>query len=355
MRQHILTTGLCLIFLAGPALTLLQAADPVTLDNVVDPGPNSPLEPLAERFSLDRAVQFLDSAALQWQKERKCCTCHTNYAYLYTRPAIGHAAAAHGQVRTFAEQLVEQRWPDKGPRWDAEVVATAAALAHNDAATTGTLHQATRAALDRMWTLQRSDGGWNWLKCDWPPMESDDDYGVVLAALAAGVAPEKYAESPAARQGLDGIRRYLQANPPPTLHHRMMVLWAARYLPDLMTAQQKQACVSEMLERQNPDGGWSLAALGNWQRDDGSPQDLQSSDGYGTGFVIYALRMADIAAGHEAIERGVAWLKTHQRQSGRWFTRSLHRDSRHFITHAGTAMAVLALTACETPPRENRP
>ena len=63
---------------------------------------------------------------------------------------------------------------DKGskPRWDTEVVATAAALAINDAATTGTLHPLTRRALDRMWTLQKPDGDWDWLKCDWPPLRA---------------------------------------------------------------------------------------------------------------------------------------------------------------------------------------
>ena len=31
-------------------------------------------------------------------------------------------------------------------------------------------------------------------------------------------------------------------------------------------------------------------------------------------------------------------------ESGRWFTRSLNRDNYHFLTHAGTAFAVMALS-----------
>ena len=42
-----------------------------------------------------------------------------------------------------------------------------------------------------------------------------------------------------------------------------------------------------------------------------------------------------------------AWLEKNQRASGRWFTRSLNTDSYHFITHAGTAYAVMALHACQ--------
>ena len=217
---------------AAPAACLLlvvlattgKADEPVTLDNVVDPGLNSPDEPLAANFSLDRAVHFLDSAALTWQKEQKCFTCHTNFAYLYARPAVSSDATAHRQVREFAEKLIRERWPAEGPRWDAEVVATAASLAFNDAATTRKLHPLTRTALDRIWTVQQKEGGWNWLKCDWPPMESDDHFGVTLAAIAVGVAPDHYAETPAAQQGLAGIRRYLQSNPPPTLHHQAMLL-----------------------------------------------------------------------------------------------------------------------------------
>ena len=54
--------------------------EPVTLDNVEPPTPNRSDERLAAEFSLAHAVHFLDSASLNWQKQRKCFTCHTNYA-----------------------------------------------------------------------------------------------------------------------------------------------------------------------------------------------------------------------------------------------------------------------------------
>lgn len=344
--------SICSVMLAGGLLlaglvTTGKTVEPVTLDNVVDPGPNSPDEPLAEKFSLDRAVHFLDSAALTWQKDHKCFTCHTNFAYLYARPAVSSDAAAHRLVREYAEKLVGERWPAEGPRWDAEIIATAAALAFNDSATTGKLHPRTRTALDKMWTVQQKQGGWSWLKCDWPPMESDDHYGVTLAAIAVGAAPGKYLETPAAQEGLVGIRRYLKDNPPPTLHHQAMLLWAASYLPDLQTAKEQAATVSQLLALQRPDGGWGLATLGNWQRGDHLPQDMESSDGYGTGFVLFVLRRSGMSSSQEALRRGVQWLKTHQRESGRWFTRSLNRDSMHYITHAGTAMAIMALSTCD--------
>ena len=45
-----------------------RAAEPVTLDNFVAPTANPADEPLTAAFSLDRAAEFLDSAALDWQK-----------------------------------------------------------------------------------------------------------------------------------------------------------------------------------------------------------------------------------------------------------------------------------------------
>ncbi len=338
----------CTLFVAlSTGLSLVSAAEPITLQNYVAPAANTPDEPMAKAFSMARATEFLDSAALDWQKTRGCMTCHTNYAYLMARPAVSAAAPAHAEVRKFAEQLVTERWPDKGPRWDAEVVATATVLALNDAATTGQLQDVTRQALDKMWTLQREDGGWTWIKCDWPPMESDDHFGVTFAAVGVGAAPAGYADTPAAKAGMEKLRNYLRENPAPTLHHKAMILWGASYTPNLMSDADKQDCIASLRKLQHEDGGWGLATLGDWQRGDGSAQDTASSDGYGTGFVIYVLRRAGVPANDAQLQRGVAWLRTHQRESGRWFSRSLHADSKHYITHAGTAFAVLALAACD--------
>ncbi|MBX3440703.1 MAG: squalene--hopene cyclase, partial [Planctomycetaceae bacterium] len=84
--------------------SLAAAEDDVTLETVVDPGPNVPDEPQATAYSLDRAVHFLDSAALSWQKQRKCFTCHTNYAYLYARPLHSPDGPALQSVRDFARE-----------------------------------------------------------------------------------------------------------------------------------------------------------------------------------------------------------------------------------------------------------
>ena len=335
----------CLVVAFAP-LSFLPAEE-LTLDNVTKPAPNSVDEPLAETYSLARATRFLDQASLDWTKSRKCFTCHTNFSYLMARPAVSADGKAHQQIRTALETLVEKRWEEKGPRWDAEVAMSAAALALNDRATTGKLHPVTRKALDRMWTLQRDDGGFDWLKCGWPPMESDDDYGAAIALIATHAAPNDYAKTAAARKGVQKLHEYLQKNPPPTLHHTAMLLWADSYGSQSLTPAQREAAVRELLSLQKADGGWALATLGNWKRADGTPQDTKASDGYATGFVVYVLRRSGLSADNEQLQRGIAWLKANQRASGRWYTRSLNKDSKHFISHAGSAFAVLALTSCE--------
>lgn len=345
MRRFFIYCGLFLFPVIAAAHA--RAADAVTLENVQDPGENRSDEPLAKKFALEKAVGFLDNAALQWQKQRQCFTCHTNYAHLYARPSVSADAPAAKEVRRFAEELIQKRWLEKGPRWDAEVVATAAALAFNDSATTGKLHPLTRQALDRMWSVQREDGGFTWIKCDWPPMEHDDHYGATLAAIAVGYAPEGYVQTAAAVKGVEKLKKYLKDNPGPTLHHRAMVLWGASKLDRLLSKEEKQEIVDKLVKLQKPDGGWGLATLGDWKRADSTPQDTDHSDGYGTGFVIYILRQADVPANDPRIGKGIAWLKANQRESGRWFTRSLHKDSKHFITHAGTAFAVMAVAECE--------
>jgi squalene-hopene/tetraprenyl-beta-curcumene cyclase len=58
------------------------------------------------------------------------------------------------------------------------------------------------------------------------------------------------------------------------------------------------------------------------------------------------LRTAGLPADHPQIKNGIEWLKTHQRASGRWYTRSANKDGQHYLTHEGTAFALLALAAC---------
>jgi squalene-hopene/tetraprenyl-beta-curcumene cyclase len=321
-----------------------------------------PDEPVAKTFSLARGVDFLDTVTLSWVRGNQCFSCHTGYPYLLARTSVGDPnAAGLREARKFLEERVAA-W-DKGGKSKGylkglgviertegvtEVVAIAATLALHDGQTTGKLQPATGTALARMWELQQADGSWTWNKEDLAPLEYDDYYGAVYAALGVGHAPEGYARSEAAREGVGRLRRYFQKTPAPNLHHKMYLLWASLALDGLMDRAERERTVKALLALQRADGGWSLPSLGAWKRHNGKLQDKDAgSDGYATGLVVYVLRQAGVAAAAKPIQRGVAWLKANQRESGRWFTRSLNRDGRHYISNAGTAFAILALKACE--------
>ncbi len=324
----------------APAL----ANEPLTLENVPGLAPNRADEPFRSEFSMEAADQFLDVAALNWQKERNCFACHSDYTYLVARPLAGWDAPAHQQIRQKLEQLAEK--PIEGKHAVTHTVMAASVLAQNDTLTTGKLHPITRAALDRIWQVQRDDGGFDWMKFNQPPSEIDDHFGVTVAAIGVGAAPDGYAQTPVAHAGLEKIRRYFDRNPPANLHHRAMKLLASLHLDGIMTESERQQVVKDLSALQKPDGGWGAVTLGNWERCDNQPQDFESSDGYGTGFAIYVLRQAGVPATDSRVQEGIAWLKTHQRQSGRWFTRSMWKDSKHYISHSGTAYAILALAMC---------
>ena len=65
-------------------------------------------------------------------------------------------------------------------------------------------------------------------------------------------------------------------------------------------------------------------------------KDAPASDGHQTGLTIMLLRESGTPADHPAIRAGIKWIKSNQRESGRWWTRSLNTDGPHFITYSGT-------------------
>jgi squalene-hopene/tetraprenyl-beta-curcumene cyclase len=336
--------------LAAPAGASGQA-----LAKAKKPATASAAEPRAAKVSLARSAEFLDAAVLSWTDQYQCASCHTSYLYLMARPALGDPKAPTLlQMRKYLEDRVagwdrggKNTGLPEGSEGVTEVVATAATLAFHDARSTGKLHARTRFALDRMWELQQKDGAWAWNKHDLPPLEHDEYYGAAFAAVGVGHAPDGYARTEKAKAGLAKLRRYFEVSRAPDLHHKAMLLWASLKVEGLMTDGQRKATVKELLALQRPDGGWSLPSLGSWKRHNRKANDPTVSDGYGTGFVVYVLRQAGVPANDARLKRGVAWLKANQRESGRWFTRSLSADRAHYLTNAGTAFAVMALRACE--------
>ena len=346
----------CLALLLVASAEGTEESDVLTLENV----PYSKIivadEPIRASFSPKQAARYLDNASLNWQKQRNCVTCHTNMPYLMARPALGDVLPDSGEVRTFFEDYYLTRWEkgNKQPEKPYRPVVIGAALAFNDAQTTGALADVSRKTLDLMWTTQRENGAWDWAKCGWAPMEIDDHYGVTLAVLAAGIAPGGYAQTEPAQAGLEKARKYLKIHPAPSLHHRIMVAWASLRIEGLMDNKEREAVLETMLLKQLANGGWStpsfLADWKSYERKDGKPHDVNSSDAYGTGLALVVAREMGVPATDCRLQKGVTWLKSNQRESGKWFSRSPVKDSKHYFTNTGCAFALLGLQACGALP-----
>lgn len=304
-------------------------------------------------YSAEKAIDFIERSVSNWQEKRRCVTCHTNGLHLVagaqTTPTSEVLFGSQEFTREYLTSFITGAAKPHGQHGAIEgLVAGASFLAISEMMTDEKLHAETITALDYIWSKQDPSGAWeDWLKCHWGPYEVDDHFGVTLATIALAMAPTEYRNSPKAQEAEGKLHQYLQTHPPTAPHQQAMMLWAARHAPAVAPIERQQAWIASLRKLQQDDGGWVLAQLGDskWQREDGKPHH-QISDGYATALMVYTLRQAGVPKEDTAIIRGIHWLKTNQRQSGRWFTHSPRRDGRHYISQAGTNMALLALHSC---------
>lgn len=335
-------------------LITLAASDLVRAEDGIVVTKNRADEPLAKTFSAQKSIGFIERSVSRWQAKNKCITCHTNGLHL----VAGSLATPQSDVllknrefsRNYLSSYVQQKKEpeDSGHGALEGIVSGTSFLVISEMNTAKTLHPDTETALDYIWTQQSESGAWDsWLKCHWAPFEVDDHFGTSLAAIALAMTPDAYRKKPASIRAWEKLETYFEANPPASAHQKGMLLWLSRYAPDSSKAVEKNKWIKELRALQQEDGGWVLIQLGNadWQRKDKKAQ-AQISDGYATAFVIYALRQSGVPASDPAIKGGIAWLKTHQRESGRWFTHSPRVNGRHYITQAASNMALLALSSC---------
>ncbi len=215
----------------------------------------------------------------------------------------------------------------------------------------------TRDALHNLWAKQQVNGpdagSWDWLDFGLRPWEASEAryYGAMLAAIAVGSAPGYLNAKldPETQAGVDRLRRYVRGHvEKQNLHNRIWTLWASTLVNGLLTGVERDRIVSQVFAKQQENGGWSLPSFGEFKRQDNTPQET-GPDGYATGLTLHALQLAGVPKDHPKIAKGLAWLRTHQQDSGAWIGYSLNKrrdpDSHagKFMTDASTAFALLAL------------
>lgn len=353
MRGLIAAFGLTLL---GASSLWAAAGSPAYLEGY-RANANEPKVPVA---SIAKASHFLETVSLKWTRQNKCGTCHTNLAHVMAEPfLVERDKATEKEIRDSLFDFLASYNPDtaKVPPelqrannnilWNRLIIAGTFAMSDGEAGVAQ--DPRTLARFDQIWAMQNADGSFNYPKKALPFLEDDKDYVMAMVSIAASYLPAEYLDTPVAASGLKKLNRYLAITPPRDHHGELVLMRASLKAPELMTAAKRAELITRTLGLQRADGGWSVASLGDWPREDGGRNDKNGpSDGYGTGFVLYTLCKSGVPSSTPAVQKGVAWLKANQRESGRWFTKSLWSDEMHnYVSTIGTAYAVMALRQCE--------
>ena len=231
----------------------------------------------------------------------------------------------------------------------------------------------TRAAMARLWDVQRQDGAWDWLNFGLEPYRRPTRFPRRGArGIRGGSAPGTAAsKTDAGAAGRGRLVKYLSTEvSSQRAFNRAWALLAASRLQEALAPDQRAVIVRDLEAAQRADGGWSLIDLGTWRWDKkdapfagpGKTDSalLSAADGYATGLVVYALRQSGRGTS-PAVVKGQQWLRSHQTTGAvsdpawaPWRAHSLNFDREHggpkgepwrrmFMSDLATAFAVLAL------------
>jgi squalene-hopene/tetraprenyl-beta-curcumene cyclase len=214
---------------------------------------------------------------------------------------------------------------------------------------------AGRQAWDRLWSMQFHDGAaegsWPWFEFDTDPYETTDSgfFGASLAALAISGTPSEYQERPEIKERVAALTKYLRtATPAQPLHNRLLLLWAAAKLPAAIR-DAGQSIIDETLQKQQPDGSWTMSALGPWKDHPAAPPATGAS-AYATAVAAFVLEQAGVPRSDPKLKKALNWLRLKQDpQFGYWAADSMNKRREPgsmpegFMRDAATAFAVLAL------------
>lgn len=323
-------------------------------------------EPVID-LSVEKAARHLDHGAIAWSQQKKCVSCHTNGTYLFIRPALTPTLGTPlKETREFFVDQLEslskigaRKMRRSGTR-PAQVIYIAAGLAEWDAHVSKKLSPETDKALRLAFELQNKEGTWHSLTC-WPPFESSAYQEAHMAAMAVASAPGwigSLGEDDELLAKIDRLKEYIRETEPPHDYASVLQLWTSLRLDGILNAEQQQAIVRLIRDKQKPDGGWSMRQFATPEQWGGGNRagklrdepefKTEPSDGHMTGLALLVLQEAGIPNNDAASQQGLTWLRNNQRESGRWWTRSLNTDKSHFITYSGTAYPLLALQRAES-------
>jgi len=309
-------------------------------------------EQFLRAFSATKAGEYLDLRS--HNIEKGCYACHSSGAYMAARPLIDPLAPGVMETRVlmqrFAADFTSKPPLDRtksGAVERAQRILTAVEMARHDAVSTGRLQPMTRKALDHVWAFQLGDGSFSWVPFKEAPSAIDHHWGVTLIALGAAAAPDGYAQTEPAKSGIEKLRGWFKAHAPKDLHERGLTVIADWAVGGILTKEQRDEHIAAFFAKQLPTDGWSTGTLSvhpDWKRPDGQPLDVTRTDGYATGFAVYVLARAGVAADDVRLKKAIDWLMNSQRETGGYYTFS-PRKKDILASYQATGFAIQALSA----------
>lgn len=340
-------------------------------------------EPKVREFgaaSVRAARKYLDDGAVAWVREKSCVACHSTGVYLAERPALTGLLGKPSEevLKDFIESV-----PDQAPKpqmrngvkyfgASIQTVWRSLGLANWDRHVTGRLSGHTDKSLRHTLQCLADEGLIKTFNQVEIPYITTDFQLTAQAARALVTAPGWLAgvKDEDTLERIARMKQWLGAHEPVSDFERAVQLQLSLDLPDLVPAARREAAIKMLWRQQQPDGGWStrrMSDLMQWH-EKMDPAVLKmiraepdaadpASDAYMTAWAIVLLREAGIGRDDARIQKGVRWLKENQRESGRWWMKSLFRDTYHYITYISTAVALRALALCDELPKvaETRP
>lgn len=271
------------------------------------------------RRVIARGLDFLIKDVAAWRKEKNCATCHHGTMTVWAlaeAKSRGHAVAddvyadiVQWTKERFFKKLDEPR--DTRPGW--KMVSTPslllAVMAQNVAKQDAIAAADLKRIAGHLLRHQEEDGSWAWSSAPPvnrpPPVFESDEVATLLAMMA--LAPHEPAD-PKEKSDIRAARQrgaaWLAKNKPNDTTQAA----ALRLLMKLRAGaagEKLQPDVTHFLSLQRKDGGWAQIP----ERD---------SDAYATGQALYVLSLAGVKNDHAAIQRGVAFLATTQKEDGAW-------------------------------------
>jgi len=292
------------------------------------------------RHAAQRGIDWLQPAALQWQKDHGCFGCH-----IQAQVVMGLAVARKNdyvvsdRILKALNEFTESQQKADGTfvREDTGEPSTpfaAMGFAYWDDLTGVTRNPKLLKAADWLLTRQGAAGDVpyrDWLACGVRTVEQ----GSMMTTANSLVAFQRaFVETHDPRYGgaADRARSWIAAAEPVTTQDKVFKILALARSEGGAARSAVEGIVERLIVEQLPSGGWREC----------TDPSMKEANPFSTGQVLYAFKQAGVSIGSPPFVRGVKYLLASQNADGSW-----PADPRAFHTggspHAASMWAIIGL------------